>query len=81
MMQSSVPRERQGSMISANTFYMTIAGTVGTALCGIISNGLNASANPYMFGRILAVITTASSLASIPFYWLAGKYFKEHIEE
>lgn len=73
--QATLPKEKQGPMISANTFYMTISGTIGTAVCGYISNALNATADPIMLGKILAVITTSSSLMAIPFFWLAGKHY------
>ena len=76
IMQSTLPKDKQGAMISANTFYMTMTGTVGTLVCGYISNYLNASANPVMLGKLLAVVTTTSSLLSIPFFWLAGKHYK-----
>ena len=59
---------------------MTAAGTVATAICGWLSTALGAPSNPIMYGRILAGMTTAAELLSIPFFWFAGKAYIKHIE-
>lgn len=68
-------------MVSAQLFYMTAAGTFATAICGWLSTALGAPSNPVMYGRILAGMTTAAELLSIPFFWLAGKAYTEHVNK
>lgn len=50
MMQNIYPKEKTGTLISAVMFFFTISGTLSTAFCGYLSNVLNASANPAMYG-------------------------------
>jgi MFS-type transporter involved in bile tolerance (Atg22 family) len=67
-------------MVSAQLFFMTAAGTLATVICGWLSNYFGAPSNPIMYGRILACMTTFAELLSIPFFWLAGKAYVEHVK-
>jgi hypothetical protein len=35
-------------------FYCTISGTASVAICGFLSNYLNAASNPAIYGQLLA---------------------------
>ena len=63
-------------MIGASYFFMTLAGTISTALCGYLANVFQASANPIVYGKILAGVCCTANVLSIPFFYLAGKAYK-----
>ena len=64
-------------MIGAFFFLTTVAGTLATALCGYLSNVFQANADPRMYGYILASITCFCNVASIPFFYMAGRAYKK----
>ena len=68
-------------MVSAQLFCMTLAGTLSTFISGALATYFNAAANPIVYGKILAFMTCVAEFLSIPFFWLAGKAYIEHLEK
>ena len=79
MMQNTYPKEKQGSMVTSWYFYMTMSGTLSTAICGYVAGAFQASVYPQVYGWILAVALTLSCATSIPFFYKAEKAYKNHI--
>eukprot|EP00355_Strombidium_rassoulzadegani_P001593 CAMPEP_0168609348 /NCGR_PEP_ID=MMETSP0449_2-20121227/1151_1 /TAXON_ID=1082188 /ORGANISM="Strombidium rassoulzadegani, Strain ras09" /LENGTH=152 /DNA_ID=CAMNT_0008649471 /DNA_START=244 /DNA_END=698 /DNA_ORIENTATION=- len=50
MIQSTVPSDQQGNIVSAVLFFLTIAGCLSTVLLGFVGNALGAAANPAIYG-------------------------------
>jgi len=50
-------------------------------LFSFIANALGASTNPSVYGKILTVFALVGYWGSIPFWYLAGKSYTEHMEK
>jgi hypothetical protein len=50
---------------------------VSTTFAGYLANALGAQTNPYIYGPLITGCVTASYLGSIPFWWKAGKEYKD----
>lgn len=58
-----------------------MAQTISPFIFGLIANKMGALANPTLYGPILTGFVALSYLGSIPFWWNAGKHYKNHMEE
>lgn len=81
MMQNTTRTKDQGSIISAHMFYQTIAATICPILFSKVGMLMGASSNPMIYGKLVAVFSLAGYWGSIPFWWLAGKSYKKHMEQ
>lgn len=76
MMQNTTNSQEQGKIISGHMFYQTVAATVCPIMFSKIATTLGASANPILYGKILAGFALFGYWGSIPFWWLAGRSYK-----
>jgi hypothetical protein len=81
MMQSTVPPEDQGSIVSAHLFYLTVAGCAATVSLGALANALGAVANPRIYGYLIWIWSMIGYIGSVPFFWKGGKEYKKYIEK
>ena len=81
MMQSTVPPEDQGSIVSAHLFYLTAVGCAATVSLGSIANALGAATNPSIYGKLIWIWSMIGYIGSVPFFWKGGKEYKKFIEE
>mmetsp|Transcript_10078 Transcript_10078/g.16997 ORF Transcript_10078/g.16997 Transcript_10078/m.16997 type:complete len:204 (+) Transcript_10078:1505-2116(+) len=80
MIQNTSPLNQQGNVISLYFFCITVAQTISPAIFGWIANSMGALVNPALYGPILTGFVTVSYLGSLPFWWKAGKSYKDHME-
>jgi len=69
---------QQGNVVSAYFFSITIAQTIAPAIFGIMCNKFGVLTNPAMYGPLIAGFSIFGFLGSVPFWWLAGKHYKEY---
>ena len=81
MMQNTTRSKDMGKIISSHMFYQTIAATICPLIFSKISLGLGVAANPGIYGTLLAVFACFGYWGSIPFWYLAGKSYKKHMED
>ena len=81
MMQSTVPPEDQGNIVSAHLFYLTIVGCFSTVLLGQVANMMGAMTNPAVYGKLITLWSFIGYIGSIPCFWKAGKLYKKKMEE
>ena len=62
------------------TFFSYIAQSFAPALYGQLSNTLNATANPRVYGYVVFAAMLIGSVASNLFYWKAGKAYEKAME-
>ena len=58
-----------------------MAATICPILFSKVGMGLGAAANPAIYGKLVAIFALVGYWGSIPFWWLAGKSYKKHMEE
>ena len=78
MMQNTTGSKHQGKIISGHMFYQTVAATLCPILFSKIATTMGAAANPSLYGKILALFALVGYWGSIPFWWLAGRSYKEY---
>ena len=62
-------------------FYTTIASTISPAIISLIINVLGgANVAPILYGKILTIFVLIGYCGAIPFFYLAGKSYKKHME-
>ena len=62
-------------------FCITMAKTVSAFIFGFIANWLGVQSNPALYGPLITGAIAISYLSSLPFWWKAGKAYKEFMEE
>ena len=50
---------------------------VSTTFAGYLANSLGAQANPFIYGPLITGCVAVSYIGSIPFWWMAGKEYRE----
>ena len=80
MMQTTVPPEDQGSIVSAHLFYLTVVGCAATVSLGACANFLGAATNPKVYGYLIWVWSMLGYIGSVPFFFKGGKEYKKYIE-
>ena len=50
---------------------------VSTTFAGYLANSLGAQTNPFIYGPLITGCVTVSYLGSVPFWWMAGKEYRE----
>lgn len=60
-------------------FFTAIASTFTPILFGKIAKSLGASANPAIYGYLIAAFGIVGYWGSIPFWYLAGKSYEEEM--
>lgn len=81
MMQNTTSSKDQGNIISSHVFWTAIAATACPIAFSSVANFFGAAANPAIYGNILTGFALLGYWGSIPFWWLAGKSYKRHMEE
>lgn len=81
MMQNTTGSKEQGKIISGHMFYQTVAATLCPILFSKIATSLGAAATPALYGKILAGFALFGYWGSIPFWWLAGRSYKQYKEQ
>jgi predicted MFS family arabinose efflux permease len=81
MMQNTTSAKDQGNVISSHVFWTALAATVCPITFSWLSNYLGAAANPAIYGKVLTVFALIGYWGSVPFWWLAGRSYKKHMEE
>ena len=77
MMQATVAPKKQGSIVSAHLFFLTVAGCTSAVSLGFIANWLGAAANPAIYGKMIFLFSMIGYAGAIPSFWKAGKYYKQ----
>ena len=78
MLLDTTSPKNQGFTVNAYLLFATFAGTFSTQLMDYLNQSLGASSsNPEIYGYTLAAFTAISYLGSIPFFYLAGRSYKE----
>jgi len=86
---NTISPENKGFAISAFIYLSTISGTLGTWLCGFLTNKYiifetdpdtdkKTATNPDDYGKILCLLIVISYGGSLPFFWMAGKEYTAH---
>ena len=81
MMQNTTRSKDQGNIISAHMFYQTIASTACPIMFSLLSTYLGAASNPGVYGTMITIFSCLGYWGSIPFWYLAGRAYKKHMEE
>ena len=68
-------------MISVETFFAFIVGTIAPLVFGNLANSMGAMANPRLYGHITCYAMLIGSLLSNIFYFRAGLKYKEMMEK
>lgn len=79
MLQRTTDKENQGSIVSVQLFFLTLASSFSTVLLGWLSNFFGASSNPLIYGKLIFWVSAVSYLSAIPFFYLAGKHYEAHL--
>lgn len=77
MMQNTAPVNLQGNCVSVYFFSITIAQTIAPTIFGIFANRFGALTNPAMYGPLIAGFTIGGFGLSIPFWYKAGKHYRD----
>ena len=56
-----------------------MTGTAATVLFGYLANLFGAAQNPLVYGKLLMVIQSIAYAGMIPFFWKAGKAYKDKL--
>ena len=75
MMQNSTSPSNAGLVVSAETFFSYIVGTLSPLFFGALANYLGALANPRIYGQVIFMATLLGSALSNVFYLRAGKEY------
>lgn len=81
MLQNTVGRQLQGSVISTYFFCITMAQTITPWLFQICAGQLGAFTNPKIYGKLIGIFVTISCSMALPFYYRAGKSYVKHMEK
>ena len=63
--------------MSVYFFSITIAQTIAPTIFGMLAKNFGALTNPAMYGPLIAGFTIGGFGLSIPFWYLAGKHYKD----
>ena len=75
MMQNSTSQKNSGLVVSAETFFTYIVGTISPLLFGLLANQMGAISNPRVYGKIVFYAMITGSVFSNIFYFRAGKCY------
>lgn len=81
MIQNTAPQDQQGNVVSVYFFCITLAQTISPAIFGWIANYVGALANPALYGPLITAFVAFGYIGSLPFWYNAGKAYKEVMEE
>lgn len=81
MIQNTSPLSQQGNVVSVYFFCITVAQTLSPAIFGIFANKFGCLANPAMYGPLITAAVVFGYLGSLPFWFRAGKAYKNFMEE
>ena len=81
MMQNTAPVKQQGNVVSAYFFCITIAQTISPAIFGALCTRFGAVANPTVYGPLIAGFSVLGFIGSVPFWFRAGRHYKNHMAE
>lgn len=81
MIQNTAPQSQQGNVVSVYFFCITMAQTISPAIFGYIANAAGALTNPAMYGPLITAFVAFGYIGSLPFWYKAGKYYKQVMEE
>lgn len=81
MIQNTAPQDQQGNVVSVYFFCITLAQTISPAIFGYIANAAGALTNPALYGPLITAFVAFGYIGSLPFWWRAGKAYKEVMEE
>ena len=81
MMQSTVPHNLQGNIVSAYLFFLGFAGTFSAISLGFVANYFGAQQNPWIYGKVIFFGSVVGYLLSIPCFWKAGKAYVRETEK
>ena len=79
MVISTISPENKGLAVSIYLFCVTIAETISTALLGWLLKYFDAQSHKEMYGYILCAFVTFSYIGSVPFFYLAGRAYKQQM--
>lgn len=81
MIQNTAPQSQQGNVVSVYFFCITLAQTISPAIFGAFANYFGALTNPAMYGPLITAFVAFGYIGSLPFWYNAGKAYKEVMEE
>ena len=81
MMQNTTSSKDQGNIISSHMFYTTVMATVCPIFFSFVSNYFGAGGDPRIYGYVLTSFAALGYWGSIPFWWLAGRSYKEYMQD
>ena len=81
MIQNTSPLSQQGNVVSVYFFCITLAQTISPAIFGKIANAWGCLTNPALYGPLLTAFVAFGYIGSLPFWFNAGKAYKEHMEK
>lgn len=81
MIQNTSPQSQQGNVVSVYFFCITLAQTISPAIFGAIANAAGALTNPALYGPLITAFVAFGYIGSLPFWWKAGKAYKNFMEE
>ena len=81
MMQNTAPANLQGNCVSVYFFSITIAQTIAPSIFGMLAKSVGAFTNPMLYGPLISAFTVISYGLSIPFWYKAGKHYKDFMVE
>ena len=81
MLENTADSRIQGFAVSMLFSCATLGGLVFDTMLGMLQVSLGATSNPTLYGLTLAGSISISYLASLPFYFLAGRAYKQEMEE
>ena len=67
--------------VSAYLFFTTMAGTISTALLGVLSEAYDTKGHPERSGYIMCAFVFFSYLGSVPWFYLAGLSYRDHLKK
>jgi MFS family permease len=79
MLINAISPQNKGFAVSAYLFFTTISGTISTFLLGQFVQTFKLDEHPERFGYILCSFVFFSYLGSVPFFFLAGKSYKQYL--
>ena len=79
MIQNTVPSEESGKIISAYSFYTSIAQTLSPIVFGFLASIFKANANPALYGPLITVFVAFGYIISTYFYWRGGISYKKFV--
>ena len=80
MMQKATGPQNAGLVLSTETFFAYVVGTIFPLLFGFLANRMGAMSNPRIYGRIVFFAFVLGSTLSNIFYYRAGRCYKQLME-